>query len=196
VAILTRHSIVGFAVGFATCAFVIAGSVFVLGALAYRAASGAAAASLPPPPVPSATPVDFGFAFSDLAGNRHALGDFRGKVVVLNFWATWCGPCRAEMPSLARLHHDFAADPGVAFVCVSDEALETIKGAKIAGIEGLPLFSCDGDRIPRGFHHEVIPATYIIGRDGRVSFSHTGSADWSDGSVVGLIRGLESAAAH
>ena len=190
-AIITKHSALGFLVGFASCLLLGVGGLVLLAVFA-RSLTGPGLA-LPPPPVPTARAVDYHFAFKDLTGAPQSLEQFQGQVVVLNFWATWCGPCLSEMPSLARLHRSLAADPDVAVLCVSREPLAVIKDKKIADIEGLPLYSCADSAIPPGFSTRAIPATFIIGRDGRVAFSHVGSADWSDQSVADLIRSLKSA---
>lgn len=187
-AIITKHSALGFVVGFASCFLLLLGGIFLL-TIAFRPL--ARSASLRPPPVFTARPADYHFAFNDLANTERSLEEFKDKVVVLNFWATWCGPCLAEMPSLARLHRSLASDPDVAVLCVSQESLSAIKGKAIADIEGLPLFSCAKSAIPDVYKSDAIPVTFIIGRDGRIAFSHVGSADWNDQSVRALIQNLK-----
>jgi thiol-disulfide isomerase/thioredoxin len=78
----------------------------------------------PAEPAPAIAPAAlYAATFDDPAGGRRSLGAFQGKVLVVNFWATWCEPCRAEMPAFDRLHRRWSSR-GVQFVGLSDEAPE------------------------------------------------------------------------
>ena len=133
-------------------------------------------------------PADYAWPLEDLDGNPVSFETFRGKPVVLNLWATWCGPCRAEMPSLVRL----AANPrlkAVAFVCVTGEpASASVKRFAQTEMAGLTVFRADG--VPRVFETQGIPATFIIGADGKIKASEVGSARWDDPTVVAFLEKL------
>ena len=147
-----------------------------------------------PPEFPSGQPLsifgraDESWTFTTLDGAPATLADFKGKVVFLNFWATWCGPCVAEMPSIARLRDALKDDP-VAFVLVSDEARDTIDRFIKKKEWTLTSYRADGDP-PAVFESPGIPATYIVNPDGLVVFKHVGMAQWDHESTVAFVRGL------
>lgn len=109
------------------------------------------------------------FAFRTLEdGARHTLADYRGKVVVLNLWATWCPPCRHEMPDLDRLHRELR-DQGVVVITVSEEPRETIE--KLPGYSGMALVKGRLEDASTSSPlyvgpHVARPVTHLIGRDG------------------------------
>ena len=132
---------------------------------------------------------DFAMKASDLEGVEIDFASFKGRVLVLNFWATWCAPCIAEMPSLARLE-EATSDLDVELACVSRESMEVV-GRFIAkrGDMGVPIFLLDGDP-PDCFITRGIPATFVVDKNGLIVLSHTGAAAWDADSVVGFVRGL------
>ena len=109
--------------------------------------------------------------FHDESGAPRALGQFQGRLMVVNFWATWCGPCRAEMPAFQRLHERWA-ERGVRFVGVSAEARETSsRFGRDLGIT-YPLWT-GGDAVGElsrrlGNRLSVLPHTVIVGASGNV----------------------------
>jgi thiol-disulfide isomerase/thioredoxin len=146
--------------------------------------------SLKAPPLPSMDRADFNLKFKDLNNKEHSLKDLIGKTVVLNFWATWCVPCVAELPSLTRLSAKYRNNPNIAVICLSDESLSTIRSKEyIEGVKS-PIFSSEGHKIPSMFKKSAIPATFIISADGCIVFSHIGSANWDDSSVITFIDSL------
>lgn len=124
------------------------------------------------------------FALPDLEGNVHRLGDFRGQVVVLNFWATWCPPCIDEMPSLEKLHQAFA-ERGVAVLAVSvDERFSDVP--KFVGKLGLTfsILYDEGKKTSRKYQTFKYPETYILDREGRLKSKVVGPRDWAAPSVI------------
>jgi thiol-disulfide isomerase/thioredoxin len=115
----------------------------------------------------------------DLEGQRHRLEDYRGKVVLVNFWATWCEPCREEMPSIQRLREALA---GRAFVVLAVNLGES--EARIGRFtQTVPLrFPVLLDRdmaVAKAWRARILPASYLIGPDGRIRYSVLGEIDWS-----------------
>jgi thiol-disulfide isomerase/thioredoxin len=120
------------------------------------------------PDLPQAAP---DFELVDLDGGRHTLAELRGKTVVLNFWATWCGPCRMEVPGLsafARAHPDIP----VLGIAVDGEPEALRKAAKELGIDYLVLRADAATRAAYGV--STLPTTVIVGPDGTVRSAHAG----------------------
>jgi len=140
------------------------------------------------PPVPSGS-WDYAMEATSLDGTQVAFSDFQGDVLVLNFWATWCGPCIREMPSLAGLR-ERTADLGVRFACVTREK-EADKVRAFAEKHGitLPVYVLDGEP-PETFRTRGIPATFVLDRVGTIAMRHIGAARWDADSVVNFVRGL------
>lgn len=119
----------------------------------------------------------FAASFSDAQGRPQALGQFQGRLVILNFWATWCAPCREEMPAFNRVQSRWK-DRGVQFVGVSAEEPEKVaRFARELGIN-YPLWTGGGDvsELSRrlGNRLGVLPHTVIIGPDGHILESRVG----------------------
>ncbi|MDP2310078.1 MAG: TlpA disulfide reductase family protein [Pseudomonadota bacterium] len=111
------------------------------------------------------------FDLADLDGGRHTLADLRGQTVVLNFWATWCGPCRMEVPGLsafARAHPDIP----VLGIAVDGEAGALRKAAAELGLDYLVLRADVATRTAYGV--STLPTTVIVRPDGTVRSAHTG----------------------
>ncbi len=144
--------------------------------------------TLEPPTGPART--SFAWPLRDLDDKAVNFDQFRGRPVFLNLWATWCGPCLEEMPSIARL----AADPkvraaGVAIVCVSaDQSPEALR-RYVAG-KAWPMTVLRATALPAEFMTDGIPATFLIAPDGRIVARHVGAARWDDPSVVAALRDL------
>ena len=119
----------------------------------------------------------FAATFTDAAGDSRSLGQFQGKVLVLNFWATWCEPCRAEMPAFERLYQRWAAR-GVQFLGLSDES--TDKAQQFGRALGIsyPLWT-GGDQVA-GLSRRLgnalggLPHTVVLDRRGEVTLQKVG----------------------
>jgi thiol-disulfide isomerase/thioredoxin len=115
--------------------------------------------------------------FTDEAGTPQALGQFQGKVVILNFWATWCAPCRAEMPAFSRLQARWKPQ-GVQFVGLSSEEPQVVRRFALEVPVAYPLWTggAEVDALSRrlGNRIGVLPHTAILDREGRVLESRVG----------------------
>lgn len=130
----------------------------------------------------------------DLDGAVHRLQDYRGKVVLVNFWATWCGPCRAEMPSIERLRQKLA---GRAFAILAVNVGESERTAReyAAALPVRFTVLLDRDtRVTKAWGARVLPATFVVGSDGRIRYRHFGELDWSSEAVRRQIEGLLASA--
>ena len=128
--------------------------------------------------------------FTDRSGRKLTLKNFRGKIVLLNFWATWCGPCVREMPSLERLHtmlqgNDFTV------IALSEDRRGWDKITRFQdkiGLKGLPLFHDVSSKMMFATKARGLPTTILVGRDGKELGRLTGSAEWDTDEAVALIR--------
>ncbi len=132
------------------------------------------------------------FTLTDLNGQQISLASLRGKVVFLNFWATWCEPCRVEMPSMERLHKAFAGRPDFVMLAISQDA----KGKEVVlpyirkhGYDFEVLLDPDG-KVAQAYDVSGVPETFIIDRDGRIVAHHLGAFDWSRDDVREALREL------
>jgi len=145
-------------------------------------------------PLKSATPkptvgiVAPSFELLDLAGKMQGLPE--GEVVLLNFWATWCPPCREEMPSMQALHEKFK-DQGLKIIAVSVDA-------KVSSVQKFiqdhaltfEVLHDDQGEVSRQYGVFRYPETFIIGRDGKVRLFKLGAAKWMDAQYVELVETL------
>ena len=127
---------------------------------------------------------------ADLRGKKHSLADYRGKVVLVNFWATWCEPCREEMPSMERLRVSLAERPFAVLAVNLAEPESRIRKFLDAMPVGFPILLDRDTKTTRAWQAKVLPATYIVGPDGAIRYRHVGELDWSTPQVRKLILGL------
>lgn len=130
--------------------------------------------------------------FIDATGHRHTLADFRGKLVLLNVWATWCPPCREEMPTLDRLQQnmggtDFAVVP--LSIDAGDGGVAQVRQFyRTAGVTHLPIFNDSTGTAAEKVGTVALPTTLLIDRDGREIGRTVGPAGWNSAEVAALIR--------
>jgi thiol-disulfide isomerase/thioredoxin len=126
----------------------------------------------------------------DLNGNTHRLADYRGNVVLINFWATWCEPCREEMPSIQQLKNKLAGKP---FVVLAVNVAES--EARIADYLGKQRFDFivlhdRNSEAMKAWRVKGLPASFVVARDGRVRYSYIGEFDWATSRVVKVLADL------
>ena len=128
--------------------------------------------------------------FSDLENNIFSIQNFKGKNLFINYWATWCNPCLAEMPYMAELYENYKDEEDIIFLYLSREKLETIKNykPKDESLQQLPIYKIITD--DEFFATSGIPTTFIINSDGEVIVKDLGSAFWNDESVFKFIDNL------
>jgi thiol-disulfide isomerase/thioredoxin len=157
-------------------------STAALAAVLFFAVSGAGSAELKPWTDP--TPA---LELKDLEGKTHKLDAYRGKVVILNFWATWCEPCREEMPSLNRLRKSLEGQPVVMFAVNYGENEPRISQFLAKVPVEFPVLLDSSSNVGRAWKVRLMPTTYIIGTDGRVKYGYAGERNWAEESIRAKI---------
>lgn len=133
-------------------------------------------------------PPDFGGLTSN--ARQLSMKELRGKVVVVNFWASWCHECRPEMPALQQLHREFAPR-GLAVVGINarEEAAVVKRYARELGLT-FPLILDPDGRINTLYGVVAVPATFVVGRDGRAVAFAIGPREWAGAPARALIAAL------
>jgi len=180
--------------GVAAFAMLLVGAV-----VAYNALSGRVEPSLDPPPNQAQTVTGFtttrardtapDFAVVDEEGNPVRLSDFRGRPVVLNFWASWCPPCRQEMPEFDSAYKEMGGDVVFMMVDLTDGGRESVATASrfVEGQGyGFPVYFDTRGEAADAYGIMSIPATFFIDGEGRVVSSQVGAL-----SKAALARGIE-----
>lgn len=141
-------------------------------------------------PLPN-KPAFIDFSLSDLGGRKVSLSDYRGKVVLLNFWATWCPPCKAEMPGMEKLYQTFKDNPDFVMLAVDSQEQASVVQKFITDNQYhfKVLLDTDG-QVNAKYSVQAIPTTYLIDRQGRVIAGKAGAHDWASPVVTQAIRDL------
>jgi len=115
------------------------------------------------------------------------LASLKGKIVFINHWATWCPPCRAEMPSLNKLYKDYGDK--IEFIFLTNEPKKTVDKYYKDHEFNLPTYN-PVTALPSQINSSSLPATFILDRDGKVILEEFGAADWNSGKVRKLLDDL------
>lgn len=133
---------------------------------------------------------EFNMPLITLAGNRTNLRDFEGKTIFLNFWATWCPPCIAEMPNIQKLYTDFQDAEDIVFVMLSlDEDPEKARAFMERKEFTMPVYFLAG-RQPGVYNSTIVPTTYVISPDGYIVTEKRGMANYNTTSFREFLSGL------
>jgi peroxiredoxin len=130
------------------------------------------------------------FTLKSLEGSNLRLEEYRGQVVLINFWASWCGPCRQEMPLLDRLHHRYE-DTGFAVLGVNVEG-------EVAPAQGIvdktnvtfPILIDEGQKVSDMYNLQAMPTTVVVDRDGVVRYIHPGYKPGDEAKYVEVVKKL------
>lgn len=133
-----------------------------------------------------------GIRFKDVKGKTVDLGDLKGKVIFLNFWATWCPPCLAEMPGVNKLYEKFKNDEGVVFILVDADG-NLVKAQKFMDKKHyqLPVYMVDSE-IPDQLFKGSLPTTVVFDKAGRISYNESGAANYDDANFIKFINRLKT----
>ena len=129
-------------------------------------------------------------ALKDVSGVAHDLVRYRGKVVLINFWATWCEPCREEMPSLQRLRERLPDNAFAVLAINVDEPDARVRRFLEETRLDLPVLLDPNKTVTRAWGVRVMPTTFVVGPDGRIRYRLLGETDWSTDAIVTTMTQL------
>ncbi|SOD19598.1 TlpA family protein disulfide reductase [Pedobacter xixiisoli] len=128
--------------------------------------------------------------FKDQNGKVVTLNELKGKVVFLNFWATWCPPCLAEMPSINKLYEKHKDNKDVVFILLdADSNFEKANGYMNARKYTMPVYQM-ASNVPEQIFAGSLPTTIVFDKQGRLSFKHEGAANYNSKKFVEFIEKL------
>ena len=132
---------------------------------------------------------DYNWQLTDLDNNTINFSDFKGKVIFLNFWETWCPPCVGEMPEIQELYDNFKNNENVKLLLVSDEPVEKVKTFIKKRGYTFPVYILR-TRKPSIFHSPSIPTSFLISKKGEIKIKETGAANWGGDKMKKFVEEL------
>jgi len=130
------------------------------------------------------------FSLFDIDGKKHRLKNYRGKVVIINFWATWCPPCRLEIPSMQRAWKKLK-NKNVAMLAINiGENDDTIFTFSAEYEMDFPILMDKDSRVIRSWPVSALPTTYVVDRKGRLAYRAIGDRQWDNKELIKLILDL------
>ncbi len=133
---------------------------------------------------------NYDFRLVNQAGEVVNFEEFKGQTVFLNFWATWCPPCIAEMPNIQSLYEDVGDEMAFVMISQDEDAHKAFQFVNRKGYE-FPVYMLSS-RLPKVFQHQSIPTTYVISPEGKIVVSHSGFAKYSTDEFKAFLRGLKN----
>lgn len=132
------------------------------------------------------------FKLSDIAGTRHSLAQYLGKVILVNFWASWCPPCVHEMPSMSRLNSEFTDETFVILAINLGEPLSDIKSFLNGQAVNFTVLLDPLKQLPKKWKVFAFPTSYLLDKKGVIRYSVAGGIDWQEKEVRNVINELVS----
>ncbi len=132
---------------------------------------------------------NYNWELKSIDGNNVNFSDYKGKVIFLNFWATWCPPCVGEMPEIQKLYNLYKNNKNIQFLIVTNETVSKAQEFIRKREYNFPVFS-SVSTTPSVFKSNVIPVTFIISKEGKILVNETGATNWSGKTTVELIEKL------
>jgi peroxiredoxin len=130
------------------------------------------------------------FTLKDVQGRSVSLASHKGKVVLINFWATWCPPCKAEMPSMNKLYNEMKSRGFEVISISTDNSLSAVKDFLAKNrLDFLVLFD-ENRTVARQYHVFSMPTTFLIDRNGMIVDKFSGEEDWTDPDIRKKIEKL------
>ncbi len=131
------------------------------------------------------------FTLQDTSGKTHTLSDYRGRPVIINFWTTWCPPCREELPSMNRAWHMIEKE-GIAMLAINmGEDEDTIFIFSADYPTDFPVLMDRSGEVIEQWPVKGLPTTYVIAPDGTIAYRAIGSREWDEKALLDRVRALQ-----
>ena len=130
------------------------------------------------------------FTLPDIKGETQSLSDYRGKVVLVNFWASWCMPCVQEMPELTQLKQHLAGQPFEILALNVGEGEKRVKHFAKRTSFDLPVLMDNSSKVFNEWKIEIMPTSFLIDASGRVRYRALGNPGWDNDQTLSLIENL------
>jgi len=132
---------------------------------------------------------DYQIEFTDLKGQKFDFSTLKGKVIFINFWATWCPPCVAEMPAIQELYNVYKDNANVVFLLVSNETPEVVQHFITKKSYTFPVY-INNYKLPDILASNSIPSTFVISKTGKIVVSEVGASNWAGKKMKELMEAL------
>ncbi|MDF0720171.1 TlpA disulfide reductase family protein [Kaistella sp. PBT33-4] len=153
-------------------------------------ATGLFNASMDKKDAATASQANTDFDFTDEKGNVQNTASLRGKVVFINFWASWCPPCRAEFPSIETLYTQFKNNPDMVFLTINEDNDPAAGKAYLEKEKfSVPMYQSNGN-VPAEIYSGSLPTTVVLDKKGKVRLHHAGFANYASDKFVKQIEEL------
>jgi len=132
------------------------------------------------------------FTLKDLDGKTRKLSDYKGQVVLINFWATWCPPCRREMPSLERLYQILKGEPFAVFAADQRESFDLVFAftGELNPAPTFPILLDEKAKTSALWHVQGLPTSFIVDKQGRIAYRAIGGREFDHPEIEATVRKL------
>lgn len=134
---------------------------------------------------------DYNWNLKDINGEQVNLNKYKGRVLFINLWATWCPPCVGEMPEIQKLYNHFKDNEHIEFLMVTSDPISKIKPFLKKKSYTFPAYEYESNP-PIPFRVKSIPTTFIISKSGKIVIKKTGAANWGGNKTIEIINKLIS----
>ena len=141
-------------------------------------------------------PVAAAFSLLDIDDNMHSLAAYKGKIVIVNFWATWCPPCRFELPSMEKAYQKLKAEDVVMLGINVGEDADTIFSFTADYPVTFPLLLDRDSKVTQAYPVIGLPTTFVIGPNGRIIYRAVGTREWDEQVLIEKVLALKKRSGH
>ncbi len=132
---------------------------------------------------------DYNWQLEGTNGQQINLSDYKGKVLFVNEWATWCPPCVGEMPEIEALYQKFKDNPNIKFLMISNQGIPLIKNFIQQKGFSFPVYSARSSA-PKPFQSKSIPTSFLISKTGKIVIQETGAMNWGGSKMEKIVNEL------